>query len=164
MNTMIRFYSGGRDAQQKQAMAFDLSDHDHQLLKFGGLFRERFMDINVSIPLEEALDLSWKTLAECFTPEQLLMKQELIDKYFPKDVPSAEAGLEPEPVEDTKARQDAASAPAPDADRKAPQKALSALERDADTKATQKDAPEAKPDADAKPQKPVGSHGKAATQ
>jgi V/A-type H+-transporting ATPase subunit B len=35
--------------------------------------------------LEDALDLGWKTLAECFAPEQLLMKQALIDKYFPKD-------------------------------------------------------------------------------
>ncbi len=85
MNTMVRFYSESRDAAQKQAMAFELSDYDHQLLKFGALFRERFMDINVSIPLEEALDLGWKTLAECFAPEQLLMKQALVDKYFPKD-------------------------------------------------------------------------------
>ena len=87
MSTMIRFYSGGREAQQKQAMAFELSDYDEQLLKFSALFRERFMDIDVSIPLEEALDLSWRTLAECFRPEQLLMKQDLIDKYFPTDLP-----------------------------------------------------------------------------
>ena len=86
MNTMIRFYSGARDAQQKQAMAFDLSGFDLQLLKFGDLFRSRFMDIDVSMPLEEALDLCWRTLAECFRPEQLLMKQTLIDSYFPKDV------------------------------------------------------------------------------
>ena len=84
MNTMIRFYSEARDAAQKQAMAFELSDYDNQVLKFGDLFRARFMDINVSIPLEEALDLCWTTLAECFEPEQLLMKQHLIDTYFPK--------------------------------------------------------------------------------
>ena len=84
MNSLIRFYSEARDAEQKQAMAFELSDNDHQVLKFGDLFRTRFMDINVSIPLEEALDLCWQTLAECFAPEQLLMKQTLIEKYFPK--------------------------------------------------------------------------------
>lgn len=83
MNTMVRFYSEARDAQQKQAMAFELSDYDEQLLKFGDLFRKRFMDIRVSMPLEEALDLGWRTMAECFQPEQLLMKQNLIDKYFP---------------------------------------------------------------------------------
>lgn len=91
MNTMIRFYSESRDAAQKQAMAFDLSDYDHQLLKFGDLFRERFMDINVSIPLEDALDLGWQTLAECFASEQLLMKQNLVDKYFPKETHGAAA-------------------------------------------------------------------------
>ncbi|MGZ8094945.1 MAG: V-type ATP synthase subunit B [Methylosarcina sp.] len=82
MNTMIRFYAAAQDAEQKQIMAFDLSPYDRQLLKFGKLFRTRFMDINVSMPLEEALDLSWRTLADCFTSDQLLMKQELIDRYF----------------------------------------------------------------------------------
>lgn len=85
MNTMIRFYAAAGDAEQKQAMAFDLSDYDIKLLRFGKLFRKRFMDINVSISLEEALDLSWQTLAECFDESELLMKQALINKYFPKD-------------------------------------------------------------------------------
>ena len=71
MTTMIRFYAGARDAQQKQAMAFEASPFDRKLLKFGGLFQERFMDIGVSMPLEDALDLCWQTLAECFEPEAL---------------------------------------------------------------------------------------------
>lgn len=83
MNTMVRLYAGARDAEQKLAMAFELSAYDQKLLKFGELFRARFMDINVSMPLERALDLGWQTLAECFAPEELLMKQTLIDKYFP---------------------------------------------------------------------------------
>ena len=86
MNTMVRFYSEAVDAQQKQAMAFELSLFDHKLLEFGKLFRERFMDINISMPLEEALDRGWETLAECFEPHELLMKQDLIDKYFPREV------------------------------------------------------------------------------
>ncbi|HZR82976.1 MAG TPA: V-type ATP synthase subunit B [Candidatus Binatia bacterium] len=85
MNTMVRLYSGGKEAQQKQAMAFDLSEYDHKLIKFGELFAARFMDLDVSLPLEEALDLGWRTLAECFEPQELLMKQALIDKYFPRD-------------------------------------------------------------------------------
>jgi V/A-type H+/Na+-transporting ATPase subunit B len=83
MNTMIRLYSGAREAEQKQAMAFDLSPLDLKLLRFGRLFRERFMDIGVNIPLEEALDLGWRTMAECFEPAELLMKQALVDKYYP---------------------------------------------------------------------------------
>ena len=91
MNTMIRFYSESRDAEQKQAMAFDLSDYDRQLLKFGRLFRARFMDIEVSMPLEDALDLGWKTLAECFRREQLLMRAALVEKYFPEEPDGAVA-------------------------------------------------------------------------
>lgn len=83
MNTMIRFYSEAKDAEQKSAMAFDLTDYDQQLLKFGELFQERFMALDISLPLEDALDLCWQTLSECFEVDQLLIKQELVDKYFP---------------------------------------------------------------------------------
>lgn len=84
MNTMIRFYASATEAERKQAMAFELSPFDEKLLKFGKLFRSRFMDIKVSMPLTQALDSCWQTLAECFEPQELLMKQNLIDKYFPK--------------------------------------------------------------------------------
>jgi len=50
MNTMIRFYSSAQEAGKKEAMAFELSPFDEKLLKFGRLFKERFMDIRVSIP------------------------------------------------------------------------------------------------------------------
>jgi len=85
MNTMIRFYSEGQEAEKKKAMAFDLSEFDHKLVKFSQLFKKRFMDVGVSLPVIEALDLCWETLAECFQPEELLMKQELIDTYFPSE-------------------------------------------------------------------------------
>ena len=84
MNTMIRFYSAAKEAQQKQSMGFELSPFDHKAIKFGKLFYERFMNLEVSIDLNDALDLCWKTLAECFEPQELLMKQSLIDKYYPK--------------------------------------------------------------------------------
>ena len=88
MNTMIRFYSAAKEAEKKQAMAFELSPFDENALKFGRLFRERFMDLEVSLPLDDALDLSWQTLAECFEQQELLMKQSLIDKYFLKETAS----------------------------------------------------------------------------
>jgi V/A-type H+-transporting ATPase subunit B len=83
MNTLVRFYASAKEAEQKQQMSFELSDFDHKLLRFGRLFYHRFMRIEVSMPLEEALDLAWRTLAECFEPQELLMKQELIDRYYP---------------------------------------------------------------------------------
>ena len=96
MNTMIRLYSGAKDAEKKQAMAFELSPFDEKLLRFGELFRDRFMRIDVSLPLQAALDLGWQTLAECFEPRELLMKQSLVDKFFPQ--PSAEDRGTPGPA------------------------------------------------------------------
>ncbi|MFV0298231.1 MAG: V-type ATP synthase subunit B, partial [Hyphomicrobiaceae bacterium] len=90
MNTMIRLYSEARDAQQKQAMAFDLSDYDHQLLRYGQLYKDRFMTIDVAMPLEKALDLGWSTMADCFSAEHLMMKQALIDKYYPRQHEAAQ--------------------------------------------------------------------------
>ncbi|WP_340122083.1 V-type ATP synthase subunit B [Methylobacter svalbardensis] len=97
MNTMIRFYSGAVEAKKKQAMAFELSLFDEKLLKYGHLFRERFMDTRVSLPVIEALDLCWLTLAECFEPKELLMKQNLIDTYYPK---AASSKAEPQDAAD----------------------------------------------------------------
>jgi V/A-type H+-transporting ATPase subunit B len=70
-------------------MAFELSPFDRKLLKFAKLFRDRFMDIRANLPVIEALDLCWQTLAECFEPQELLMKQNLVDKYFPKRAAAA---------------------------------------------------------------------------
>jgi V/A-type H+-transporting ATPase subunit B len=86
MNAMVRLYSGAKDAEKKQAMAFELSPFDEKLLAFGSLFRRRFMDLEVSMSLEDALDLGWRTMAECFEPEELLIKQDVLDKYFPSDI------------------------------------------------------------------------------
>jgi len=91
MNLMVRLYADSKEAEQKQAMAFELSDHDQQALTFGRLFRERFMDLEVDMQLEPALDLCWQTLAECFRPEELFVKQQLIDRYYPSD---AEGGMD----------------------------------------------------------------------
>jgi V/A-type H+-transporting ATPase subunit B len=96
MNTMIRLYAGGKEAQQKQAMAFDLSAYDQKLIRFADMFTARFMDLDVSMPLEQALDAGWQTLAECFEPEELLMKRELVEKYYPQKRPTAAASTQSE--------------------------------------------------------------------
>jgi V/A-type H+-transporting ATPase subunit B len=84
MNTMIRLYAAAQEAVQKQAMSFELSDFDKRLLAFGKAFRERFMDISISMSLESALDCGWETMAEFFSADELLMKQQLIDRYYPR--------------------------------------------------------------------------------
>ncbi len=84
MNTMIRFYSDAVNAQQKQAMAFELSNYDLKTIRFGEMFKKQFMALDVVLPLEEALDLGWEMMAECFEPEETLIKQSLLEKYWPR--------------------------------------------------------------------------------
>jgi len=91
MNAMIRFYANAQEAEKKKAMAFELTEFDEKLLKFGALFRKRFMEIGVSMPLNTALDTCWQTLAECFQPGELLMKKALVDKYYPATKAEAQA-------------------------------------------------------------------------
>ena len=82
MNTMIRFYSDSVNARQKQAMAFELSPYDEKVIRFGDRFIDNFMKLDVSMRLEDALDLAWKILADCFRPEETMMKRSLIEKYW----------------------------------------------------------------------------------
>ena len=41
------------------------------------------MDLEVNITVEEALDLGWETLAECFQPHEVGIKKTLVDTYWP---------------------------------------------------------------------------------
>ena len=84
MDTMIRFYSDYRETLEKQSMGFMMSGWDKKLLKYGQLFEARMMDLSVNIPLEEALDLGWKTLAECFEPTECSIKTDLVKEFWPK--------------------------------------------------------------------------------
>eukprot|EP00828_Plagiopyla_frontata_P014196 TRINITY_DN1870_c0_g1_i4.p1 TRINITY_DN1870_c0_g1~~TRINITY_DN1870_c0_g1_i4.p1 ORF type:complete len:565 (-),score=41.00 TRINITY_DN1870_c0_g1_i4:2066-3760(-) len=84
MDTMIRLYADYKETLEKQSMGFSMSSWDRKLLKFGELFEARMMDLSVNIPLEEALDLGWKTLDECFDKSETGIKTELLDQFWPK--------------------------------------------------------------------------------
>ena len=84
MNSMIRLYAKSREVEQKLAMGFDKTPEDDRYLDYSQKFYRRFLDLKVDIGLEQALDLGWQTLAECFTPDEVGIKQEMIDKYWPK--------------------------------------------------------------------------------
>lgn len=83
-NAQIRLYAESKKARERQSMGFKLSRWDEKLLQYSFLFEERMMNLQVNIPLEEALDLGWKTLAECFDSKEVGIKQDLIGKYWPK--------------------------------------------------------------------------------
>jgi V/A-type H+-transporting ATPase subunit B len=86
MDSMIGLFADYRETLEKRSMGFRMTPWDKKLLKYGELFESRMMDLRVNIPLEEALDLGWKTLAECFDREETGVKSELLDKYWPSEV------------------------------------------------------------------------------
>jgi len=82
-NTQIRLYAESKKARERQSMGFRLSNWDKKLLIYSDLFEKRMMDLEVNIPIEEALSLGWHTLAECFDPQEVGMKESLLKKYWP---------------------------------------------------------------------------------
>ena len=84
MDTMIRLYAEYKETLEKQSMGFTMSAWDNKLLKYGKLFEKRMMDLSVNIPLEEALDLGWQTLAECFDKAETGIISDLLQEYWPK--------------------------------------------------------------------------------
>lgn len=84
-NAMIRLYAESKKARERQAMGFRLSRWDEQLLNYSHKFEDRMMNLEVNLPLDAALDLGWKTLAECFKSDEVGIKQTILNKYWPKN-------------------------------------------------------------------------------
>ncbi len=83
MDTLIRLYAEYRETLEKQSMGFRMSNWDNKLLKYGKMFEEKMMDLSVNIPLEEALDLGWQLLSQCFEKNETGMKSDLIKEFWP---------------------------------------------------------------------------------
>lgn len=84
MDAMIKLYAQYKDAAEKQSMGFRMSAWDQKLLKYGARFEEKMMDLSVNIPLEQALDLGWAILAECFDPMETGIPTKMSEKFWPK--------------------------------------------------------------------------------
>ncbi len=84
MDGMIRLYSSYKESLEKKSMGFLMTEWDEKLLKYGELFESKLMDLSVNIPLEEALDLGWEILAECFEPNETGLKSNLLSERWPK--------------------------------------------------------------------------------
>lgn len=81
-NGMIRLYAESKKSRERQSMGFKISRWDEQLLHYSILFEERMMSLEVNRTLEEALDLGWQTLKECFKKDEVGIKRSLLDKYW----------------------------------------------------------------------------------
>ena len=84
MDAMIRLYSSYKETLEKKNMGFSMSRWDEKLLKYGELFEDKLMSLSVNLPLEDALNLGWEILADCFEKDETGIKSDLTDEFWPK--------------------------------------------------------------------------------
>ena len=65
-------------------LGFDLTDYDDRTLSFARDYSEKILAIDVNINTTEMLDITWGLLGKYFKPEEVNIKKELVDTFWPK--------------------------------------------------------------------------------
>lgn len=84
MNAAIKLYAEAANAKTKLENGFDLTDFDERSLSFAKQYSNDLLAIDVNIDGTQMLDKAWQLFATYFTPEEVGLKQEFVDKYWPK--------------------------------------------------------------------------------
>ena len=84
MNAAVRLYADAANAKTKLENGFDLTDYDERCLQFAKEYSNDILAIDVNINTTEMLDIAWKLFAKYFKPEEVNIKQALVDKYWAK--------------------------------------------------------------------------------
>lgn len=83
MNTAIRLYADAANARTKLENGFDLTDYDERSLRFAHDYSSKLLAIDVNIEIEEMLNTGWELFSKYFRKEEIGIKQELVEKYWP---------------------------------------------------------------------------------
>ncbi len=81
MNTLVRLYSDAANAKMKKENGFDLTEYDERTLKFSSEYSERLLAIDINIKIEEMLETGWELMGKYFTPAEVGVKEDLVNKY-----------------------------------------------------------------------------------
>jgi V/A-type H+/Na+-transporting ATPase subunit B len=85
MNSAVRLFADAANAKTKLENGFDLTDYDQRGLDFAKDYSNRLLAIDVNINIDEMLDTGWELFSKHFSAEEIGIKQELVDKYWPKN-------------------------------------------------------------------------------
>ncbi|MDO4770855.1 V-type ATP synthase subunit B [Porphyromonas sp.] len=83
MNAAVRLYADAANAQTKLENGFDLTDYDERSLAFAKEYSNSLLAIDVNQNTTAMLDTAWNLFADHFTPEEVNIRQEFVDKYWP---------------------------------------------------------------------------------
>ncbi len=82
MNTGVRLFADAANAKTKLENGFDLSDYDLRCLDYAKDYSTKLLAIDVNIKIDQMLDTAWELFGKYFKPEELGIKQNLVDKYW----------------------------------------------------------------------------------
>ncbi len=82
MNTGVRLFADAANAKTKLENGFDLSDYDLRCLDYAKEYSNKLLSIDVNIKIDQMLDTGWALFKKYFRPEELGIKQSLVDKYW----------------------------------------------------------------------------------
>ncbi|HPR61775.1 MAG TPA: V-type ATP synthase subunit B, partial [Prolixibacteraceae bacterium] len=85
MNASVRLYADAANARTKMENGFDLTDYDERTLAFAKEYANDLLAIDVNIGTDEMLNNGWKLFAKHFTKEEVAIKKDLMDKYWPEN-------------------------------------------------------------------------------
>jgi V/A-type H+-transporting ATPase subunit B len=85
MNAAIRLFADAANAKTKLENGFDLTDYDERALEFAKDYSEKLLAIDINIEVNEMLDTAWNLFNKHFKKSEVSVKNELIEKYWPKD-------------------------------------------------------------------------------
>ncbi len=84
MNTAVRLYADAANARTKLENGFDLTDYDERTLNFAREYSEKLLAIDVNIDTDTMMDTGWELFATHFKPEEVGIREEFVEKYWPK--------------------------------------------------------------------------------
>ena len=82
MNTCIKLFADAANAKTKQENGFDLTDYDERCISYAADYSKELLAIDVDIDVDKMLDTAWELLGKYFKPEEVGIKQDLMDKYW----------------------------------------------------------------------------------
>ncbi len=85
MNAAVRLYADAANARTKLENGFDLTEYDKRTLDFAQEYSEQLLAIDVNIDAEKMLDIGWQLFNKHFDVAEVGIKQEMVDKYWPKN-------------------------------------------------------------------------------
>lgn len=83
MNAAIRLYADAANARTKLENGFDLTDYDVRSLEFAKEYSDKLLAIDVNIDTEQMLITTWELFGKHFSPAEVGLKKEFVDKYWP---------------------------------------------------------------------------------